>query len=68
MAVFTPILGNRRVKMELSKEDREKITRGLGFKGIVTNTLNGRKYKVYGKACGLPGCQCDALAVPYKGK
>jgi len=72
--LFTPILKSRhektyRAKMLISPKDNAKITRGLGYKGIVTalfpDRYTGHKFKVYGYACGLPLCYCDALAV-YK--
>lgn len=36
---------------------------GLGYKGTVTDPATSKIYKIYGAACGLPKCQCDALAV-----
>ena len=37
--------------------------RGLGYRGAV-ETQFGQRYRVYGRACGLPGCQCDAEIRP----
>lgn len=62
--LFTPIIagtGNRPT-MHLSDKDYAKITRGMGYKGIVTNLDDGKRYRVYGRPCNLPTCFCDATA------
>lgn len=67
--IFTPILpSGRRTKMRLSHEDQAKITRGLGLKGVVTDLLTGRRWRVYGMACESPNCACDARVVPVRRK
>lgn len=54
--------------MRLSHEDQAKITRGLGLKGVVTDLLTGRRWRVYGMACESPNCACDARVVPVRRK
>jgi len=64
---FTPVLpSGKRAQMRLSTADHEKISRGLGDKGIVTDLRTGRRWRVSGKACGTPGCQCDARVKPVR--
>jgi len=65
---FTPMLGKKRVKMRIRPADEKKVTRGLGYKGIIQDLETGKSYKLYGKACSLPGCECDAKIVPVKEK
>ena len=62
MAILTPILGNKRVRMSVSQADQDKVTRGRGYKGIVTDKKTGKRYKIWGRPCNLPGCYCDATA------
>jgi len=66
MPLFTPFINGVRWSMEISDEDREKITRGLGRKGFVTDMKTGIQYEVFGAPCELPGCYCDATAVAKK--
>jgi len=35
-----------------------------GYKGTVTDQSSGKVWNVYGKACDLPGCMCDAMVEP----
>jgi hypothetical protein len=46
--------------MRLSDADFAALRRGIGLWGIVTDQDTGVKYKVYGRSCGLPNCECDA--------
>lgn len=58
---FTPIYKGKRVKLRLGEADRKVIGyRGLGLRGTVTDLDTGKTYKVYGRSCGLPNCQCDS--------
>jgi hypothetical protein len=57
---FTPIYKNVRVRMKISRADHAKLGRGPGMYGIVTDQQDGKRYKVYGRSCGLPRCMCDA--------
>lgn len=61
---FTPILRGKRVKMLISQADERKISpRGLGRKGIVKDLRTGKRYEVFGRACTLRTCYCDAEVV-----
>ena len=58
---FTPISEEGvRLEMDVEVLSGDPFTRGLGFKGVVADKKTGRRYKVYGAACNLPHCQCDA--------
>jgi hypothetical protein len=59
--LFTPVLkatGERTV-MRISAVERNSITRGPGYKGIVRDQLTGKHYRAYGRPCSLPNCFCD---------
>lgn len=63
--IFTPrmsIESDKRYAMHLSDEDWSKIRRGH-WRATVTDTSNGRRYKVRGAPCSLSGCYCDAIVV-----
>lgn len=63
--IFTPRFGqgsDTRVEMRLSANDKAKIGRGFAWQADVTDTLTGKKYRVWGAECSLPGCFCDAMA------
>lgn len=68
--LFTPRVdtreGEKRLRLKISASDRRKVTRGPGYKGIVTDE-DGTKWAVYGAPCSLTnedgsGCYCDAIA------
>lgn len=64
--LFTPrmaINSHERHYMILSDEDMKKIGRGGPWTATITNTHNGRRYKVRGAACNAPRCYCDAIVV-----
>lgn len=61
--VFTPMDEYRSMRYRFNKEDVEFLPgyddrRGLGKKGQVR--IEGKLYDVFGAACELGGCQCDA--------
>jgi hypothetical protein len=62
MALLTPKVNGKRVRMQVSQADSDKVTRGPGCKGTVTDKKTGKKYRVYGASCGMPHCYCDATA------
>lgn len=64
--LLTPVLNGVRIKLNVSESDLQKVTRGPGYKGIVTDMDTWKRYKIYGKACELPRCYCDAKAVEIK--
>jgi hypothetical protein len=51
-----------RLQMMLSAQDRDKVGRGE-WEEVLTDLQSGRRYKVRGAACSLPGCMCDAVIV-----
>lgn len=60
--LFTPLLNGERVVMKLSPEEKEwACRRGTGLRAEVTDLLSGRRYRVVGRSCGLPNCDCDAV-------
>jgi hypothetical protein len=69
MPLFTPMLKDtdQRLRLDISAADLATVTRERrvdAFYGAVTALGTGQRYLIYGKECGLPGCQCDAWAVP----
>ena len=62
--IITPRVAKQklRILLMISDADNEKLTRGLGYKGVVTDLVTGAKYTVKGASCGLPHCYCDAIA------
>jgi hypothetical protein len=66
--VFTPRdFYNRDVRLSFDDADVKVIsgrlsTRCKGFKADVE--IKGKRYRVYGAACNLPNCMCDALLKP----
>ena len=65
MTTLTPRLGSgERIKIWVSEDDSDKVTRGLGYKGRVTDLRTGTSYDIYGADCGAGRCECDAIAVP----
>lgn len=60
---FTPLWEGARQDFLISPADSLKLTRGLGYKGEVTDLTSGRRFKVYGTACPAPKCYCDATVI-----
>lgn len=64
--LFTPMLNGVRQRWENVRWLSGRLTRGkLGLMGTV-QLEDGRKFKVYGKSCGLTGCICDARVKEIK--
>ena len=64
--LFTPRQSehiNRRVRMQISIVDAEKIRRGGPWEATVTDQNTNRTYRVRGTACELPNCYCDAVII-----
>ncbi len=62
-AVFTPINEEGTMRLNFKSSEVEVVTgdidqRKLGLRAVVR--IGGKNYKVFGKACGLLGCHCDA--------
>lgn len=67
---FTPLYQGERVRLRISREDRDGTCgyRGPGLKGVITDLDTGKQYKVYGRSCGLPRCMCDSEIKDYTEK
>ena len=67
LPVFTPLLDGTRIRLENVRiiQDAGMQERRIGYKGII-ETQTGQRYRVYGRACSLPNCQCDAEIKPEK--
>ena len=68
-AVFTPLTADRRTRLRFKLSDVVVLNgnldvRGLGKKARVR--IGATVYDVYGCACDLPNCQCDAYIVPVQ--
>lgn len=63
--LFTPILKSTGQRVVMRIKDRIAF-HGKGYRGIVFDELSGRRYKIYGRDCGLD-CYCDATAVQVNG-
>jgi hypothetical protein len=62
--VFTPREYGTNKRLRFNRDDVEILDgnlnqRGLGLKAIVR--INNETYKVLGRSCGVPNCQCDAV-------
>lgn len=57
---LTPMFQGFRVALRVSPEDDAKLRRGRGVHGIITDLDTGKKYRLEGRPCSLPGCYCDA--------
>lgn len=67
--LFTPRTDDgTRLRMQISDEDAARIfgKRFIGYKGIVTDEITKEHWEVYGAACSLPTCYCDAIVFPVK--
>jgi hypothetical protein len=56
---ITPIHRGVRVEMQVRSDDAKKVTVGPGYKGIVTDLDDGKRYTIWGIPCGCR-CYCDA--------
>jgi hypothetical protein len=77
MAIYTPVLKNhfQRLRLEIADDDAVRLycrpRRAGAVYGDVTDRNSGARFRIYGKSCGLRGCDCDAWAVeidPNTGK
>jgi hypothetical protein len=68
--IFTPRILGENGKWTRRRFTGDKITfspnydnsRGLKIKGTITVKATGQVYQIKGAACGLPHCNCDAIA------
>ncbi len=63
---FAPEGGNpdcERVRVSLSQADYAKVNRRGHWQADVTDQASGKRYRVRGAACNLPGCMCDVRIV-----
>jgi hypothetical protein len=78
LAICTPVLKNyfQRLRLDITEEDADQLychwpRRAGAVYGEVTDRNSGARSRIYGKPCGLRGCDCDAWAVeidPKTGK
>ena len=61
---LTPMYRGDRVALRVSQEDHDKVRRGPGVYGIVTDLDTGTRYTIQGRICERgAGCYCDAEIV-----
>jgi hypothetical protein len=61
---FTPRLADgTRAEMAIDAADQSKIRMRAPWRAEVTDQITGRRYRVRGAACGIPGCGCDAVII-----
>ena len=63
--VFTPLNENN-IRLKFKDSEVKVLSgdiskRGLGYKGTIK--IKDEQYKVYGKSCGIPNCNCDAKII-----
>ena len=68
--MFTPIDSRDGLRKEFDEDeviilDGQLHQRRLGKHARVS--IRGELFNVYGRACGLPHCHCDAIIKPVKG-
>jgi len=63
--LLTPMFHGERVALRVSVEDKEKLSRGPGLKGVITDLDDGKRYTVFGMPCEAgTHCYCDAEIMP----
>ena len=67
--VFTPMNEQRTERLKFDAKDVKVLSgqlfqRGLGYHATIE--IKGKVYKVFGKSCGAPHCQCDAYIKEVK--
>jgi hypothetical protein len=65
--IFTPRLEStgERLRLALNPADVARLNKHRGtlrIKGVVVDQATGKKYRIRGAACELPGCVCDSVA------
>jgi hypothetical protein len=67
---FTPLDATRTRRLELKRSDVTVLSGSLDVRGVGKKArvrIGSTVYDVYGAACDLPNCQCDAYIVPVQG-
>jgi len=65
--VFTPLNPDRTKRLKFSRDEVKVLSGTIDRRGIGKHAeveIQGIKYAVYGAACDLPNCQCDAVLKP----
>ena len=65
-AVFTPLAADRRTRLHFKMSDVTVLRGDLDVRGIGWHArvrIGSAEYDVFGCACDLPNCQCDAYLV-----
>jgi hypothetical protein len=57
---LTPWLDAFRVALRVSQEDFDKLRRGPGTHGVITDLDTMKRYTLRGIPCSWPSCYCDA--------
>ena len=65
MPRFTPRLHDGR-RIDLPHPNNGEDVRGRGYRGRVIDPATVIHYDVFGAACPLETCYCDAVAVPVE--
>jgi hypothetical protein len=66
---FTPLDASRSKRLEFKRADVVVLSGNLDVRGVGKKArvqIGSTVYDVYGSACDLPGCQCDAYIVPVQ--
>jgi hypothetical protein len=57
---LTPMFDGNRVALRVSQEDFNKLRRGAGVYGAITDLDTMKRYTLRGIPCSQPRCYCDA--------
>ena len=66
---FTPLDASRSKRLEFKRSAVVVLSGSLDVPGVGQKArvrIGSAEYDVYGCACDLPGCQCDAYMVPVR--
>jgi hypothetical protein len=64
--VFTPLAADRKTRLCFKQSDVIVLSGSLDVRGVGKKArvrIGADMYDVYGCACDLPGCECDAYIV-----
>lgn len=65
MPILTPRdpASGTRLNLVVSREDADKIGRGLNWEADILDLSSGYRYRLTGLSCALPDCNCDSVVV-----
>ena len=67
--IFTPLNEKETKRLKFDMKDVKILSGSLNYRGLgkkATIQIKRTKYKVLGRAFGLPNCQCDTKIVKIK--